>query len=67
MTEVATAITFLQLDRQVGTPGSAGVLLPGLVARVVKADGSLAGLNELGELQVKAPSTAIGYLDNPTA
>lgn len=45
------------------TPGS-GVLLPGVVARVVKADGALAGYDEPGELVVKTPSVALGYANN---
>ena len=67
MTELATGISFVQTDRRVGTPGAAGVLLPDVVARVVKPDGSLAGLNELGELYVKTPSISLGYLENPAA
>ncbi|KAI0698962.1 acetyl-CoA synthetase-like protein [Cerioporus squamosus] len=67
MTEVATGVTFIPHDRQVATPGSAGVLLPGIIARVVKPDGSLAGYNELGELHLHTPSQSLGYLDNPTA
>ncbi|KAI8989130.1 hypothetical protein BD414DRAFT_486129 [Trametes punicea] len=67
MTEVATLITFTQLDERVGTLGCAGVLLPGMVARVVKHDGTLAGFDELGELHLKSPSLAIGYLNDPRA
>ncbi|CDO74830.1 hypothetical protein BN946_scf184353.g11 [Trametes cinnabarina] len=67
MTETATMISFMRLDQRVGTLGSAGVLLPGYVARVVKQDGTLAGFNELGELHLKTPSMALGYLDNPQA
>ena len=67
MTELATGATFLPLDKRVGEPGSAGVLLPGIVARVVRQDGSIAGFNELGELHLKTPSVALGYLNNPTA
>ncbi|KAI9056331.1 acetyl-CoA synthetase-like protein [Trametes sanguinea] len=67
MTETATMISFMRLDLRVGTPGSAGVLLPGYAARVVKQDGTLAGFNEPGELHLKGPSLALGYLNNPQA
>ncbi|RDX52613.1 acetyl-CoA synthetase-like protein [Lentinus brumalis] len=67
MTETATGITFCQRDRRVGKPGSVGVFLPGIVARLVKADGSLAGYNEPGELHLRTPSASLRYLDNPTA
>ncbi|RPD76081.1 acetyl-CoA synthetase-like protein [Lentinus tigrinus ALCF2SS1-7] len=65
MTEAATGITYCQTDGRLRAPGS--VLLPGIVARVVKADGSLAGYNEPGELYLKTPSASLGYLNNPTA
>ncbi|KAI0698949.1 acetyl-CoA synthetase-like protein [Cerioporus squamosus] len=67
MTETATGISVSQRDRKIGTPGSAGVFLPGIVARLVKADGSLAGYNEPGELHLRTPSASLGYLNNPTA
>lgn len=50
-----------------GTPGSSGQLIPGTVARVVKADGSLAAYDEAGELFVKSPSMALGYANNAVA
>ncbi len=67
MTEIATGVTHIPHDRKVATPGSAGVLLPGFIARVVKPDGSLAGYNEPGELHLNTPSRSLGYLDNPAA
>ncbi|KAI0634245.1 acetyl-CoA synthetase-like protein [Trametes polyzona] len=67
MTESATSIAHIHIDRKIGTPGNSGVLLPGIVARVVKPDGTLAGFNELGELHLQTPSISLGYLNNPTA
>ena len=46
---------------------SAGVLLPGIVARVQRADGTYAGFNEPGELVVKTQSMASGYSNNEEA
>jgi len=42
-------------------PGSVGILFPGLEARIVRLDGSLAGLNEPGELFIRSTGTALGY------
>ncbi|KAL6309430.1 phenylacetyl-CoA ligase [Sparassis latifolia] len=67
MTETCTTVTFPQLGQKVGTPGSAGRLLPGVVARVVRADGTPVGYNEPGELVVHSPSCALRYLDNEEA
>lgn len=67
MTEVATAVTFPQIDMKVGTPGSAGQLLAGVVCRVLKRDGTWAGYNESGELITKTPSAALCYYNNTEA
>ncbi|TFY55235.1 hypothetical protein EVJ58_g8376 [Rhodofomes roseus] len=67
MTETCTTISFPQIEQKICTPGSAGRLVPGVVARVVKPDGSLAGFNEPGHLIVKGPANALRYLNNEEA
>ncbi|GBE89802.1 Acyl-CoA ligase easD [Sparassis crispa] len=67
MTETCTAVTFPHIAKRLGTLGSAGRLLDGVVPRVLKRDGSLAGVNEPGELVVSGPSMTLGYLDNEEA
>ncbi|KAG5651177.1 hypothetical protein H0H81_009584 [Sphagnurus paluster] len=44
-----------------------GRLLPGIQARVIKPDGSSARHNEPGELIVKGPGAALGYLNDEKA
>ncbi|KAI6006469.1 hypothetical protein EDC04DRAFT_2782273 [Pisolithus marmoratus] len=48
-------------------PGSAGVLLPGMEARVVRDDGTLAAVNEAGELHVRGGCVSPGYFKNEAA
>ncbi|PCH40337.1 amp dependent CoA ligase [Wolfiporia cocos MD-104 SS10] len=67
MTETCTTVTFPQLEQKIGTPGSAGRLLPGIVARVIDADGKLLGFNQPGQLVTKGPGNALGYLNNEQA
>ncbi|KAI0332187.1 phenylacetyl-CoA ligase [Cubamyces sp. BRFM 1775] len=67
MTETTAAVTVFPLSQKVGTLGSAGQLIPGIVAKVVKPDGSLAGVNEPGELLLKGPQIALGYYKNEQA
>ena len=68
MTETPATITMWPLEQNKGgTPGSAGRLLPGLAAKVVKSDGMLAGYDEPGELVVRGPSVALRYENNPKA
>ncbi|OCH89253.1 acetyl-CoA synthetase-like protein [Obba rivulosa] len=67
MTETATIVTMPQLDQKIGTLGSAGRLVPGIVVRVIKEDGSLAQCGEPGQLVVRGPSIALGYLNNEEA
>ncbi|KAJ7093829.1 phenylacetyl-CoA ligase [Mycena belliarum] len=42
--------------------GSCGKMLPGFVAKVLKADGSYGGPGEEGELVMTGPSVGMGYL-----
>ncbi|THH18569.1 hypothetical protein EW146_g2444 [Bondarzewia mesenterica] len=64
MTETCTVVTLTSARQWVGRSGSAGSLLPGIVARIVKADGTLANPGEPGELMVHSPSNALGYIGN---
>ena len=67
MTETCTTVTFPQLDMHIGTPGSAGRLLPGVRARVVDPEGRLLGYGQPGQLVVWSPANSLGYLDNEQA
>ncbi|KIK61693.1 hypothetical protein GYMLUDRAFT_42715 [Collybiopsis luxurians FD-317 M1] len=48
-------------------PGSSGILLPGMEARIVRDDGSEAEFDEVGELWLKSPNVSPGYWNNETA
>ncbi|KAG1855347.1 hypothetical protein DFJ58DRAFT_906090 [Suillus subalutaceus] len=72
MTELTTSIAMTPIPGMLNgrakyKPGSAGILLPGVEARVVRPDGSLAGPNEAGELLVRGGSVALGYKGNDKA
>lgn len=67
MTETSTGISMMPLSQKVGTLGSAGQLLSGVRARVIKPDGTLAGVGEPGELVVTGPSMALRYSNNEKA
>lgn len=54
------------LSRKISN-GSVGNLLPGVVARVLKQDGSWGRAGENGELIVTGPSMALGYVNNEQA
>lgn len=41
--------------------------MPGVVAKVIKQDGTLAGYDEPGELVIKTPSVAMAYAGNEKA
>ncbi|KAJ6619557.1 amp dependent CoA ligase [Mycena sp. CBHHK59/15] len=66
LTETAAILAMTPMAQQCSN-GCVGMLLPGVRARVVKADGSLAGFNEPGELVVQTPSLSLGYYKNEAA
>ncbi|KXN90934.1 putative 4-coumarate--CoA ligase 1 [Leucoagaricus sp. SymC.cos] len=47
--------------------GSAGILFPGTEGRLLRDDGSEAGVNEAAELWLKSPNIALGYWNNEKA
>ncbi|TFY75324.1 hypothetical protein EWM64_g8686 [Hericium alpestre] len=48
-------------------PNMTGILLPGIEARIVRDDGTLAAPGEPGELQVKSGTVGLGYWENEKA
>ncbi|KII86637.1 hypothetical protein PLICRDRAFT_177391 [Plicaturopsis crispa FD-325 SS-3] len=67
LTETCTTVCMMPVSKKHATVGSAGQIIPGTVVRVVKPDGSLAGVDEPGELVVRGPSMALGYANNAEA
>jgi acyl-CoA synthetase (AMP-forming)/AMP-acid ligase II len=67
LTEAVASVCLIPPEAKDVTVGSAGRLLPGIKARVIKSDGTLAGEGEQGELLLSGPSMASYYLDNPKA
>ncbi|KAH0586556.1 hypothetical protein H2248_007782 [Termitomyces sp. 'cryptogamus'] len=67
LTEMTTTLAMISGTQKRGPVGSGGRLLPGLQARVIKQDGSLANYGESGQLVVKGPAIALGYLNNKQA
>lgn len=66
-TEATGTISAVHDSQWTNVPGSSGQLIPGMSARVVKADGSLAGAGELGELLLAGPNIAMGYTNDEKA
>ncbi|KAJ6585577.1 hypothetical protein B0H19DRAFT_925218 [Mycena capillaripes] len=48
-------------------PNTTGILIPGLDARIVRADGSDADVDEVGELWLQGCNVSPGYWNNPQA
>lgn len=66
MTETAVLVAQMRMGQRY-TQGGSGALLPGVRARVVKPDGTLAMVGETGELVVTGPSIALRYENDPQA
>ncbi|KAG0706265.1 hypothetical protein DFH29DRAFT_980527 [Suillus ampliporus] len=67
MTVAMKPVAGMLNGRAKNKPGSAGILYPGVEARVVRPDGSLANPNEPGELLVRGRTVALGYRGNEKA
>ncbi|KAF7307183.1 Phenylacetyl-CoA ligase [Mycena indigotica] len=67
MTETCTTVCQISASQRMGAVGSAGQLVPGITARVVREDGTLCKEGERGELMITGPSIPLGYLNNPKA
>ncbi|KAF4605021.1 hypothetical protein EYR40_003804 [Pleurotus pulmonarius] len=66
MTETATAVTLMPVPQRLGN-GSVGTLMPGCAAKVIKQDGTLGGVGDLGELVITGPNMALRYHNNEQA
>ncbi|KAG2362829.1 hypothetical protein BDR07DRAFT_1484313 [Suillus spraguei] len=72
MTEFTMAVAMKPIPgmldgRAQNKPGSAGILVAGVEARIVRPDGSLAGPNEPGELLIRGGAMVLGYKGNEKA
>jgi len=71
-TETQRAVSYHPIGEGVGRGTSPGALplgrgIPGVQLLVVGGAGGLAGVGELGELCLRSPHVALGYLDAPAA
>ncbi|KAF5345514.1 hypothetical protein D9758_012036 [Tetrapyrgos nigripes] len=67
MTETCTASSCWSIESKRGPPGCSGQLMPGVLARILKPDGTYAGYDEPGEVLIYSPSNALGYHNNEQA
>ncbi|CAG8645289.1 26322_t:CDS:10 [Dentiscutata erythropus] len=66
LTEVSPVLTYPDITKNT-IPGSIGILIPNLKARILSDDGRELGYNEPGELWVHGPNIMKGYLHNKEA
>ena len=67
MTETSPAVLTLDKEDAVRKAGSSGKPVMHTEVRIVRPDGSDAGVDELGELWVKGPNVTPGYWNRPDA
>lgn len=67
MTETCTTVSMIPVTMHIGTYGSAGQLIPGCSAKVLKEDGTLGGYDEEGELIITGPNMALRYTNDEKA
>jgi fatty-acyl-CoA synthase len=67
MTETCGVITMMEPDDALPKAGSAGKCCLHVAMRLVRADGTDAASDEIGEIWVKGPSTTPGYWRRPEA
>ncbi|KZT59529.1 acetyl-CoA synthetase-like protein [Calocera cornea HHB12733] len=66
LTETSTLVSIFDPHRP-PVPGSSGYIAPDTDARIVLPDGSTAPPGSPGEIWVRGPQMALGYLNNPEA
>ncbi|KAF8830832.1 hypothetical protein HHX47_DHR2001024 [Lentinula edodes] len=64
---VGTPLSSPEGQPRLAPPGSTGILIPGMQARLVREDGSEADYNEVGELWLKGANVSPGYWGNEQA
>lgn len=65
MTESSPLISVNPLDAS-GREGSIGLPVSSTDIRIIKDDGNVAGINEIGEIQCKGPQVMKGYYNQPS-
>ncbi len=64
MTEASPVVTANPFDGNARI-GTIGMPIPSTIVRIVKEDGTVGGVGEVGEIQVKGPQVMKGYYNKP--